>query len=331
MIGFYRQPIIIFAMTRRKSPRRRSEEHYDARYRLNGAIPIISDEWLYEWSHAPPEAFLRHKVVFQPFTPADIDKNDWTVLKPAVKEISDSFGVQRPEVEREMPPEAEQISSNRFEWLSLNHFYKCPCLLGVCGEYVVAAAKLNQKRREFVPSRLYEAVRKHKDLKDCRYFAGYRHFQVKFTADRHFLSRRHQLPCNISYGLDIGVHGRGGLWAVLEVGGVFIPTPDLILLTGDISQLLEHIEQLNFNCQLFVQRLESMWLKSSGIEPLMRLIRNLSSGIVQHGVLESLKKNHRLQRCLTRFDVLYEVMREHNFKTNDQIPSLIPLAKNFVK
>jgi len=319
-------------MTHRKPVRRRSEEHYDTRYCLNGSVSVIRDEWLYEWSNTPPDAFLRHKVIFQQFTPADIDKNGWVILKQAAKEISDSFGVQRPEVEREMPPEAEQISSNRFEWLSLNHFYKCPCLLGLCEDkYVVAAAKLSQKRREFVPMRLYEAVCKHKGLKDCKYFAGYRHFQAKFTADQHFLSSRHQLPCNISYGLDIGVHGRGGLWAILEVGGVFIPTPDLILLTGDLSQLLAHVEQLNFRCQLFVQRLESMWLKSSGIDPLMRLIRNLSSGIVQHHVLESLKKNPRLPKCLTRFDVLYEVVREHNFKTDDQIPSLIPLAQNFVK
>jgi len=314
------------------SPRRRSEAHYDTRYRLDGSVPVIDETWLYKWSNTPPEPFLRHRTVFRQCTPADIAREGWTVLKQAIREISDTFGVQRPEVERDIPPEAERISSNRFELLSLNHFFKCPCLMGLHdSRYVVAAAKLAHKRAEFAPHRIYEQLQRHK-FRQQRYYAGYRHFLAKFTTGHTFCTYRHKMPCEVSYGLDLGVHSRGCLWAVINADGVFLPTPERISVSTDLSNLPDNLEQLNVSCQLFVQRLEAMWLKQSGIEPTFKLIRKLSAGTsVPQYVLESLKTDYQLKRCFTRFDVLRAVMQAYYLKVDDTIPSLIPLAQNFIR
>jgi len=318
-------------VSRQNSPRKRSEAHYDVQYRLDGTLPIIDDEILYEWTRIPPEQFLHAQTVFRQCTPAEIAKNCWTLIKPAVKEISNLFGVKRPVVEREIPIEAECISTNRFELLSLNHYFKCPCQLGILNDkYVVAAAKPAQVRLPFDLFRYYSALQGN-DLQNLQYQARYRHFTAKFTVGHSFHTERQNLLCRINYGLDCSVHGKCYLWAVIRLEELFLPTPDRILLTPSLYGLCNQIEQLNIRCQQFIQRLDADWLQRSEAEFIWKLIRKLTAGTaVPYSVIETLKTDWRLAKCLTRLDVLCAVMRAYYLKTDCIIPTLIPLAKKFL-
>jgi hypothetical protein len=299
---------------------------------LDGTLPVIRDELLFDWTRSPPENLLRRQTVFRQCAPADIAKNCWTLLKPAIKEISDTFGIKRPDVEREMPLEAEYISSNRFELLCLNHFYRSPCLLGICEDkYVVAATKISNVRLPFEPYRHFMALQALKFIQSRKYKARYRHFTAAFNTGYAFKTERQKLQCCVKYGLDFGVHGKCYMWAVLCVEELFLPVPARLLLPASLIGLEQQIDRLNLSCQQFVHNLDTQWLKKTGMESTYKLIKELTAGTqVPYCVIETLRTDWHLSKCLTYLDVLRAIMRAFYLKTDDIIPSLIPLAKKFL-
>lgn len=312
----------------KEPPRKRSDEYYDLQVRVDSETPLIDDSWLYEWADTVPSAFTRHSVIFRQYTPAEVIHNGWTVLKPAVGEMRKIFG---------MPKPIEFGECTSLEWLALgkndyDRYAYCdrPCFMGVYGDqYVVAASGLLQKRQPFVPYRMYRTL--HDDQRwqrlQCR--TSYRHFRAHFDAGYFFHAERQNLPCAVSYGIDVGVHSIGRLWATLEINGVRIPTPSQIRITTDFSKLPSHIEHINTSCFNFVRTLGSMWLREYGTDEVFALVRLLTHNIdVPKCVLEMLQYGTYLEHCRTRLEVLCAVMKAINLESDVAIPTYMSLAQN---
>jgi len=305
------------------APRKGSEEHFDRLYRLSGEIPLIDDTWLYHWTSKPPESFVYHKILFRRCTPAEISKNGWIVLKPALKEIGTIFGVST-------SPSGEKMTADdgRLELISLNHHYYRSCFMGIYGdEYVVAATP--HKRPSFIPFDLYRTLSSGTDWKNMQCFAGYRHFQSQFDTGCSFYTERQNLLCKISYGIDIGVYGLGFLWAVLNVDGTLIPAPFRISLARDLSDLPSKVEQINADCLLFTQKLGAFWLREHGDEIFMLLRHLVRTTPVPQSVLTSLRTNPQLETCRTRLDLLLILMNALKIQPSTS-PSLIRLSQQFI-
>lgn len=317
---------------REKTPRKNSEQYYDTQARIDSETPIVTDQWLYAWNSMPPESFIRHKTIFRQCTPSDIDRNGWILLKPTVKELADVFGVPMPKIE-------EDKDLTMFQWLSLGYedasnypYWKRPCFMGIYGdEYVVAASRLSHKRPPFIPFNLYTRLQENSQWKNLRCRASYRHFQARFHAGYSFYMEQQNLFCSVSYGVNLDIHRRGFLWAVIAIDGTFIPLPDRILFSSDLSDLPDKVMQLNARCQHFIQQLGAAWLKEHGREEIYPLVRRLVQPVkVPTDVLNTLRNDPRLDKCHTRFDILRLLMQTMNYRTDEDVHLLIPLVLRFV-
>jgi hypothetical protein len=312
-------------------PRKRSEEYFDLHCRVNSDTPLIDDAWLYHWTGHPPEALQRHKTVFRQCTPADISRNGWTVLCPAVKEMGKIFGVQKPEAKHDSAPGAERRSAI-IEWLTLNNYHAHSCLMGIYGdEYVVAAAPLSCAIESFVPFSTYKLLHENKIWKNLKYRASYRHFLATFDIGYSFHMGQQNLLCDVTYGIHVSVHGNGHLWAVINVDGTCIPAPDLIPLVPDLTDLPTKIEQINTRCHLFVRRLGAAWLRNCDRDHVFNMIRRMTRDTrVPWYAIDSLRNDPRLDRCRNELDVLRAVMRSINIRPADeQILKFVSLSQQF--
>ena len=297
---------------------------------VDSSTPLIDDTWLYQWKGRPPEAFICHKTLYRQCTPADIAHNGWSVIKPAVLEMSRIFGVRKP-VSKPDTDDKPAVRSAAFEWLSMNNHAHRPCLMGIYrDECVVAAAPLSQKRKPFIPYSLYQALAGDKLLKNVRYKANYRHFFAGFDIGYSFCTLRQNLCCEVSYGLDATVDGRAILWAIMDVEGARIPSPNRAVLTHNLSNLQEKIAEINTDCNQFIRQTGTTWLREYGTDQVIRLIRRLpgTAGTLKY-VIDSLRENPQLDRPLTRLDILRLLSQALNFKSDEKIYTLIPLSKHF--
>ena len=313
--------------SRRRSLSRGSEEYFDRLCRISTATPLVEDTWLYTWTGYPPEPFLRHKTVFRQSTPSEISKKELTVLKPAAKEIANIFGVQKPDAHNDHMLDAE-LRSAGFEWLSLNRYPSKACLVGICGNYVVGATKLSQKRLDFIPAEQWGLLHRNKDAKNKQYRAGYRHFLAKFDVGYSFATERHGLPCLVSYTVDIGVHGLGYIWAMISVADSTIPVPYRIPLTTGVDGILEKVEQLNNGCKDLIGRLDWAFLQKHGRKSVFNWISEQIEGTcVPFSVLESLRKDPHICECVTRLDALLAIIKTLYCKSDDTLLTLVPLVQ----
>ena len=295
---------------------------------IDSSTPLVEDSWLYQWTGCPPEPFVRHKTLFRQCIPADISYNGWTVLKPAVKELSNIFDIQKPADTHKLSVSVVDPSVD-FEWLSLNNHAERPCLMGLYGdEYVVAAAPLAQIRKPFVPFNLYRSLSGNSLLKNTRYKATYRHFFAEFDTGYSFCILRQNLLCEVSYAVDMTVHSIGVMWAVINIAGVRIPAPNWFPLRANLSNLCDTIERANNECSYFVQQMGMSWLTGCGAEQIFNLLRRLSRivGIPQYA-MDALRNDPKLDRLLTRLDLLCLLAQTLNFRSDEQISKLIPLSQ----
>ena len=313
-------------------PRRNSEEWHEQQSRIGSGVAFIDDTWLYRWNErgAPPEPFRLHKTLFRQCALSEISKNGWTTLKLAVGDLSDVFNVRLRD--SDFKTRSGQRPTYQLEWLLLNRYYRCPCILGIYGEeYVVAAAKVSQKRFPFIPFNLYKVFHQHPVWKNLRYQAGYRHFQAQFDIGYSFCAEQRGLPCVLTYRVDVGVHSCASIWAILDIGGILLPAPYRLPLKYDLSDLSGKIERINKDCLHFVHRLGASYLRASDADSVYKLISHyIRNTDVPHCVREDLRTDPRLDRCLTRLDVLLVTMKAMNLRLDDDsIPSLISLTQKF--
>jgi len=313
-------------------PRRRSEAYYDTLGRIGSETAIIKDTWLYQWTYKPPDPFWRYVTVFQPCTPLMIAQNGWTILEPAVKELSAIFGTQKPESKNDALLQRAEMRTLSYEWLSLNRYQDCECLLGVYDkQYVVAATPLRRIRQCFVPYNVYRTLRSNDDLHNLNCRASYRFFMARFDTGYSFCTARQNLCCSVSYGLEAGVHGRSSLWAVLNIDGVYVTAPTRLPLSADLSDLPDKIEQINTACQSFIQQTDAWLLREHGADHVYRLIRRLAgTNVVPQYALESLESDSGLNKCSTRLDVLRAIMQTMHFKSDEHTPKFITLSQKFI-
>jgi hypothetical protein len=310
-----------------KKIRKRTEEYYCMKYRFNADTETVKDTWIYKWTVKPPEQFLKHKTVFQRCTPMEINRRKWLLLVPAVQEIGNAFGIQKPESRKDEDTNKVLCSSNRFELLSLNHHLNRQCLVGVHDEkYVVAATTLQQKRKPFTPSEYYHKLVLEGSLRSQRYRAGYRYFQARFNTDYTFHTEQDGLRCLVEYCASMSVHGRAFLWSWMTVDNVPIPTPNILPLASDLSNLHEMINQANRDCFLFVQALERSWIREHG-EMVIRFVRRIAPTTeIPLYQLREIQKSTMMRKCTTRLDVLSAIMHAINPPAED-IYQFIPLAE----
>jgi hypothetical protein len=315
-------------------PRRNTEEWHGIQLRADGEIAFIDDMWLYRWAGRgdPPEPFRYHKTLFRQCTPSDISKGGWTVLKLAMSELSKVFHIRTGL--NESKSRKDKRPTYRLEWLALNHYNRCPVILGLYGdEYVVAATDAVHTRSPFVPFNFYQIFHQNSSAwKNLKYQAGYRHFQAQFDVGYSFYTELQHLPCMVTYGVDVGVHGFGCIWAEIDIDGILIPAPERFPLKNDLSDLTGKVEQLNTSCRRFVHKLGTSYLKATDSKSINRLISRYTSGMeVPHCVREDLRTNPKLDRCTTRLDVLLAFMKARSLCPEEGlIASLIPLSQIFV-
>ena len=226
----------------------------------------------------------------------------------------------------------DQRPTYRLEWLALNHYNRCPVILGLYGEeYVVAAANALHTRAPFVPFNFYQIFHQNPAWKNLRYQAGYRHFLARFDIGYSFYTEQQHLPCVITYGVNIGVHGLGCIWAVIDIDGILIPAPYRFSLRSDLSDLTGKVELINVSCHRFVHNLGASYLRANDADSVYNLIRRYIRDMdVPHYVREDLRTNPQLGRCTTRLDVLLAIMKAMNFRPgNGLITGLIPLSQKF--
>jgi hypothetical protein len=314
-------------------PRKNSEEWHEQQSRVDTGVAFIDDIWLYRWNERgyPPEPFRLHKTLFRQSTPLDISKNGWNVLKLAVGDLSEVFGVRLRE--SDFKTRVEQRPTYKLEWILLNRYYRCPCILGIYGdECVVAATNASHKRFPFVPFNLYKIFHQNPAWKNLKYQAGYRHFQVQFDIGYSFCTEQRHLPCVITYGVDIGVHSYGYVWAVIDINGILFPAPYRFPLSFDLSDLSGKVEQINANCLYFVHKLGASYLRAIDADSIYKLIRRYTRDTdVPHCVEEELRTDPQLDRCTTRLDILLAIMRAMNLRLDDDgIARFISLTQKFV-
>ena len=313
--------------SRKKIPRKGSEEYFDRQCRISTATSIIEDTWLYEWTSHPPEELLRRKTEFHILTPLEVTKNQWTVLVPAAREVARIFRLQKPEALNDLTLDAE-LRAASFEWLSLNRYPTKPCLMGVCGEYIIAAAHSSQKRQDFVPIQQWSLLQKCKDLAGLRYRSKFRFFCAKTATQYSFTTERQGLGCEVSYRIDVGVHGLANLWAVLKIDGTYVPTPYRTILADDLSNLPEKAGQLNQLCREYVQALDWAFLRAHGGKAVYSWLRKeFKDAAPLGGVWDSLRKERQLAGVRTKLDGLLTVMKSLHLKSEDAVLPLIPLAQ----
>jgi hypothetical protein len=205
-------------------------------------------------------------------------------------------------------------------------------MLGLYGdEYVVAATSAAHTRCPFVPFNLYKIFHQNHAWKNLRYQAGYRHFQTQFDIGYSFYTEQRHLPCVISYGVDVGVHSFGSIWAVIDIDGILVPAPYRFPLRNDLSDLTGKVEQINIDCLRFIQKLGASLLRAIDTDSVYNLIRRYVRDMdVPHCVREDLRTNQKLDRCTTRLDVLLAIMKAMNLRLGDsRIIGLIPLSQKF--
>jgi len=312
-------------------PRRRSEAYYDTLGRIGSDTPIIKDSWLYQWANKPPEQFWYHETVFQHCTPLMIVQRGWTVLEPAILELGDVFGTQKPESKNDALQQRAEIRAPVYEWLSLNRYQNRDCLLGVYGnEYVVAAAQSHRRRSQFIPCNFYRTLKNNGDWRNLNCSASYRLFMARFDTGYSFCTARQNLCCTVSYGLEAGVHGKSSLWAILNLDGVYIPAPDRLPLLSDLSDLPDKVAQINTSCRHFIQRTDAWLLREFGADQVYKLIRRLAdTTVIPQYSLESLQSDSNLDKCNTRLDVLRTIMQSMHFKSDMHVPKFITLSQKF--
>jgi len=143
--------------------------------------------------------FRYHKTLFRQCAPADISKSGWTVLKHAMRELSNVFHVRAGP--NDSTAQKDQRPTYRLKWLAFNLYNRCPVILGLYGEeYVVAAANALHTRAPFVPFNFYQIFHQNPAWKNLKYQAGYRHFQAQFDIGYSFYTEQQHLPCVITYG-----------------------------------------------------------------------------------------------------------------------------------
>jgi hypothetical protein len=313
-------------------PRRNSEEWHEIQLRADGEIAFIDDKWLYQWAERgdPPEPFRYHKTLFRQCTPSDISKGGWTVLKSAMRELCKVFSIRASP--NDSKARKDWRPTYRLEWLALNHYNRCPVILGLYGdEYVVAATHVSNTRSPFVPFNFYQIFHQNPEWKNLKYQAGYRHFQARFDIGYSFHTEQKNLPCVITYWVDAGVHGYCSVWAVININGILVPAPYRFPLRNDLSDLTGKVEQINASCHRFVQKLGASYLRAIDADSVYKLIRRYTRNMdVPHCVQEDLRTNPKLDRCTNRLDVLLAIMKAMNLRPEDsQITGLIPLSQKF--
>jgi hypothetical protein len=314
-------------------PRRNSEEWHEHQQRVDTRIAFMDDTWLYRWNGRghPPEPFRLHKTLFKQCTPADISKNGWTVLKLAVGDLSETFGIRLKESDFKI--RTGQRPTYEVEWLLLNRYYRCPCILGVYGdECVVAATKASHKRFPFVPFNQYKIIRQNSEWKNQKYRSGYRHFQAQFDIGYSFFTAQKHYPCDITYGVDVGVHGNATVWAVLNVNGIWFPAPFRAVLGSDLTDLPGKVGQISENCEIFVKDLGASYLRANDADSVYDMIcQHIDETDVPQWVQDEVRTDPQLDRCTTRLDVLLVLMKAMNLRLDDDgITSLITLTQKFI-
>jgi hypothetical protein len=313
-------------------PRKNSEEWHELQLRVDAGGAFIDDLWLYHWKdrREPPEPFRLHKTQFRQCTPSDISKNGWAVLKLAVGELSGLFTVRLDE--RDFRSQTGQRPTYKLEWLLLNRYYRSTCNLGIYrDECVVAAADVAHQRSTFFPFHVYQFFHQPSAWKNMRYQAGYRHFQARFDIGYSFATEQQQLPCSVSYGVDVCVHNFAILWAEIDIDGTLIPAPYKIPLRHDLSDLVGKIERINSDCRAFVQKLGASYLTAIDGDSVYKLARRYTHKTkVPRCVREDLETDPQIDRCHTHLDVLLLIMKAMNFRPDDSLTGLIPLTQKFL-
>jgi hypothetical protein len=205
-------------------------------------------------------------------------------------------------------------------------------MLGLYGdEYVVAATHASDTRSPFVPFNFYQIFHQNPVWKNLRYRAGYRHFQAHFDIGYSFHSDQQNLPCVISYGVNVEAHGYCRIWAVINIDGILITAPYHFSLRNDLSNPQGGVKLINTVCHRFIQKLGASYLKAIDADSIRKLIcRYTRDTDVPQCVREDLRTNPRLDRCTTRLDVLLAIMKAMNLRPEDRlITSLIPLSHRF--
>jgi len=302
--------------------RKRSEAFYDCLCRVDSSTPIIDDLWLCEWTPHPPDDLLHRQTLFQTCAPRDISKNGWTILVPAVREIGKAFGIAKPAA-RNDTSSREEPRVLGFEWLSLNRYRSRQCVIGLNDDVVVAAAVEKCNRQPFSPVSAHEALRKREELQNLVYRLKHRGLQARFDLSN---------TPDMRYIVNTSVHGTAYLWATLRVDDFIVPLPLLLTLTEDLSDLSAKIIQINNECQQFKQKLEMTLGLPYGGEYVFRHIRKLiENTAVPYYVLDTLRHDKKLGRCLTKRDILLAIMRALDSKSDDLLPSLIPLSRKITQ
>jgi hypothetical protein len=226
-----------------------------------------------------------------------------------------------------------QRPTYKLEWIMLNRYWRCPCILGIYGDqYVVAATSVSQQRSPFVPFSQYRMIQQNPKWKNLRYRAGYRHFQAQFDIGYSFFTGLKHLPCVVSYGVDVGVHGDVKAWAQISVDGILFPAPFRIPLRSDLSDLPGKVVQINEDCHHYIERLGASYLRDIDPDSVYRLIRRYThKTAVPFCVREDLRTDPKLDRCITRLDVLLLIMKAMNLRLDDNgISRFISLTQKFV-
>ena len=312
--------------------RKGTAEYFDQTYQVDSSTPLIDDTWLYKWTAAPPELFVRHKVLFQQCSPADIVHKGWVVLKPAVKEASAIFGIHRlanKEAANDRSSAEFAVKAVEYDWLALNNHAERPCLMGIYrDEYVVAAAPLVQPRKPFVPFNMYRQLSSGETLKNARYKTSYRKFFAGFDVGHSFCDPLQKNSYKISYGVLVTAHNQGTLWTIIDIDGVRFPAPVCFSLTPDLSNLHEVLEQANTECEYFIQQMSMHAFVGYGTEQVIRYLRRLPDAAkMSKYVLDVLRENPLLDRMPTLLDILRLVSQVLHFKSDEEISTLIPLSQ----
>jgi hypothetical protein len=183
----------------------------------------------------------------------------------------------------------------------------------------------------FNTSNAYKIFHQNPAWKNLTYQAGYRHFQARFDIGYSFYTEQRHLPCVLTYVVDVGVHGFGSIWAVIDIDGILVPAPCRFSLRNDLSDLTGKVEKTNAGCHRFVQELGRSYLSAIDADSVYKLIHRYTRDMdVPHCVREDLRTNPQLDRCTTRLDVLLAIMKAMNLRPEDsRIIGLIPLSQQF--
>ena len=309
-----------------KSPRKGSEAYFDRLCRASSNTIILKDAWLYEWAKHPPDAFLKHKTVFQKMAPAEVTKLKLGILEQAAREIAKIFKVQKPAALNDATLDAH-LRSASFEWLALNRYPNKPCLMGIYDNYVVAAASLSQQRQDFTPVTQYKILQS-KGLKNLECKAGYRHFCARFNTGYYFSTERQGLECSVSYSYNLGVHGMGYIWPIIGINGFYMPIPCRI--TTSLENLTLEIDQLNRDSQRYIEKLDWEFLHVHGGKAVYNWLCKQTEDVPYvSGAVSSLHKDSLLSKCKTKLDVLLAILQTLYLKSDDDLSQLLPLMQKF--